>query len=304
MEDKKLKHKHSVNTINSGNGYHTSEPSEDFVESYDEELASRATSYENFSDEDDIDNIEVDPTKSTPHYHTQRAEEVMQQLKLVASAPGWKRMFTHKSGVSVWTKPGIDNNGKSVILKGEGVIHGFTPQTVFAVIGNRKLWDDWYEDGNLIENLNDSTSLTYMVIQALAGSKARDLSLVEKIECTPAGVVYFVSTSVETPKVPRVANRIRATIKLNGWILDPVSVNPPATKVTYVLETDIKGWVPFFVSKKYLARRPLVISTIDQYLQRNGPPPIIATPTPPPTRRPSRIITNSPLGRPATIIKV
>ncbi|CAG8647319.1 6886_t:CDS:2, partial [Ambispora gerdemannii] len=286
---------------------HNHDFSEEFDESFDDEITTTGeieTPYDNYSEDEDIIS-DIDPAKSTPHYHVQRAEEVMRQVKYVASETGWKKVLSHKSGVSVWSKPGINKNDKSPILKGEGVIQGFTPQTIFSVIGDRGLWDDWYTDGNLIENLNDTTSLTYMVIQALAGTKARDLSLVEKIECTSTGVIYFASTSVETPKVPRVSNRIRAHIKLNGWILDPVSINPPATKVTYILQTDIKGWVPFFVSKKYLARRPLVINVIDQYLQRNGPPPIAAArSTPPPSRKPSRkpSQTNLSSSRPATIV--
>ncbi|CAJ0650869.1 10256_t:CDS:10 [Entrophospora sp. SA101] len=151
----------------------------------------------------------------------------------------------------------------------------------------RKLWDEWYEEGNLVENLNDTTSLTYMVLQGLSGSKPRDLSLVEKIECTRNGSIYFVAKSVQTDKVPKVANRVRAYIHLNGWVLEPISINPPKTKVSYVLQTQIKGWIPVFVANKYLSKRPLILNTIDKYLQKNGPPPTLIGSTPPRSRSPS-----------------
>ncbi len=102
----------------------------------------------------------------------------------------------------------------------------------------------------------------------------------EKIECNEDGTIYFVSTSVETPKVPRIVNRIRAQIQLNGWILKPLSLDPPRTKITYVLQIKIKGWVPSIVANTYLTRRPLVLHVIDQYLQKNGPPPMAVSSIP------------------------
>jgi hypothetical protein len=93
--------------------------------------------------------------------------------------------------------------------------------------------------------------------------------LVEKIECTAGGVILFACTSVETPKIPPIHGKTRAEIKLQGWILEPLQSSPPSTKVTYVIQENMKGWVPGF-AKKSLARRPLVIANIDTYLQKKA----------------------------------
>ncbi|CAJ0638064.1 8226_t:CDS:2 [Entrophospora sp. SA101] len=214
----------------------------------------------------------LDLNRSTTSYHIKKAEDALAKLKLVVDQPGWQKLLTHKSGMAVYAKADMSKDDKVPIFRGEHIIKGFTPQSIFAVIGTRKLWDDWYEEGSLVANLNETTSLTYMVIQALAGSKARDLSLVEKIECAYEGKIYFVSTSINTPKIPHIANRIRARLLLNGWILEPLSYNPPVTKVNYILQTNVKGWIPSVLAKKYLSRRPLVIHTIETYLRKNGPP--------------------------------
>ncbi|RIA92501.1 hypothetical protein C1645_765000 [Glomus cerebriforme] len=228
--------------------------------------------------------LSLDLNRLTPQYHIQQAEMALYNLKIIVKETGWKKILQHKSGAVVYSKPGTAND-KLPVFMGEHIIEGFAPQAIFAVVGMRKLWDDWYEEGNLVENLDETTSLTYMVMQALAGSKARDLSLVEKIDCTQNGTIYFAATSVETPKVPRVINRIRAHINLNGWILEPLSYNPPRTRAIYVLQTKVKGWVPSILSKTYLTRRPLVLYTIDQYLQKNGPPPMVISGTPPESTR-------------------
>lgn len=228
------------------------------------------------------DDVRATSSKSTIS-HEQIAEDALKTLKAVVSESGWTKELTHRSGVNVYSK----NKSNMPIYMGTHEIKGFDPQAVFAVIGMRKLWDEWYEEGNLVENLNDTTSLTYMVLQGLSGSKPRDLSLVEKIECTRNGSIYFVAKSVQTDKVPKVANRIRAYIHLNGWVLEPISINPPKTRVSYVLQTQIKGWIPVFVANKYLSKRPLILNTIDKYLQKNGAPPTIMGSTPPRSRSPS-----------------
>ncbi|CAG8786064.1 11947_t:CDS:2, partial [Acaulospora morrowiae] len=155
---------------------------------------------------------------------------------------------------------------------GQQDIEGFPPQSVFSVIGMRRLWDELYEEGNLVENLDNTTSLTYMVMHGMAGSKTRDFSLVEKVDCDSDGTIYFVSTSVITPKIPPCVGKVRANIKLNGWVLQPTSEDPSVTRVTYILQSDVRGWIPSVLARKYLARRPLVIHTIKTYLLKNGPP--------------------------------
>ncbi|ORX62270.1 hypothetical protein DM01DRAFT_1331718 [Hesseltinella vesiculosa] len=212
----------------------------------------------------------VDPLLSSTTYHIHQAENALSTLKHIVMEDGWKKALKHKSGVVVHMKNGLHKGDKTPIFKGEAVVHGFSPQSVFYVIGMRKLWDEQYEDGNLVENLNETTSLTYEVTKPTATSKSRDFALVERIECTQNGSIIFAATSVDTPRLPRIQGRTRAHIKLQGWILEPIRSNgTPATKVTYVIQETMKGWVPGF-AKKSLARRPLVIALINDYLQKKS----------------------------------
>lgn len=86
--------------------------------------------------------ISFDPNKSTPQYHIQQAEIALQNLKSLTKESGWKKISHHKSGVLVQSKSG-GSNDRLPIFMGEHIIEGFTPQSIFAVIGMRKLWDEW-----------------------------------------------------------------------------------------------------------------------------------------------------------------
>ncbi|CAI2168483.1 3292_t:CDS:2 [Funneliformis geosporum] len=211
-----------------------------------------------------------DPEKTTSTYHIKQAEKALKKLKSIIEENDWKKVLNIKSGVAVYSKDGSYGDDKVPIFMSEHIVENFTPHAIFAVIGMRKLWDPWYDEGNLVENLDNTTSLTYMTMQALAGTRTRDLSLVEKIEYTSDGTIYFATTSVQTPKVPLVIDRIRAHLNLNGWVIKPISKHPLRTKLTYILQSKVGGWVPSVVARRYLIRRPLVVYTIDQYLRKNG----------------------------------
>ncbi|CAG8628524.1 6068_t:CDS:2, partial [Racocetra persica] len=208
----------------------------------------------------------------TSEYHVQQADHAVKALKLVVNESGWKKILMNKRGTIVYNKQGSILDERTPVYMGEHEIVGFTPQAIFAVIGMRKPWDDWYEGGHLVDNLNDTTSTTYMVMHALAGTKPRDLSLVEKIECTSTGEIYFATASVDNPKVPHISGRIRAEIILNGWVLQTLSTSPPRTKVTYVLQVNVNSWIPGFIVSTYMSRRPLVLCAVEDYLIKNDPP--------------------------------
>ncbi|KAI8048983.1 hypothetical protein BDF22DRAFT_239571 [Syncephalis plumigaleata] len=89
---------------------------------------------------------------------TRKGEEAVQQLKQLLNSPGWKSETKHRSGVQIWTKR-VEGD-KMPIYRGDKTIEGFSPAEVMAVARHKKLWDEWYDRGNLVENLDDSTSLT------------------------------------------------------------------------------------------------------------------------------------------------
>ncbi|GAA5961479.1 hypothetical protein JCM3765_003597 [Sporobolomyces pararoseus] len=209
-----------------------------------------------------------------------RAMSKLQDLHS-SSDSSWKKALTHKkSGTQVYVSKeksyvsaGKGNKGfYAPVFKSVLDVDGFAPAAVFGVVGTRKLWDEWYKEGSLVENLSEDSSLTYMCMKGIAGSSTRDLSLVEKVSGSPTGVICFATTSVVTPKVPRVAGRVRASIALNGWVLEPTS---NGTRISYYLHVNVKTFMPSFAATKYLARRPTCISRIAAYLQSHGAPPMM-----------------------------
>ncbi|KAF9202667.1 hypothetical protein BGZ49_007183 [Haplosporangium sp. Z 27] len=223
----------------------------------------------------------TDPEKRTKEYHMEQAVQAIELLKGITKPNGWKKVDKHKSGCIVYQSTGpstIPTRGdiKYPAFKGEHVIGGYKAQDVFAIVGVRKLWDDWYDELSCIEKYDDATSLIYMVMKGTLSSKTRDVALVERIEHDKDGTIYYASCSVESNKIPRASGKVRAEISLAGWVIQPLPSNPPITKITYVIHTDLLSRLPKFIAKRSLAKRAMAIATIEAYLRKNGAPPAVA----------------------------
>jgi hypothetical protein len=96
--------------------------------------------------------------------------------------------------------------------------------------------------------------------------------MVERTEIESDGTIYFAACSVDSTKIPRIAGKVRAEIFLAGWIIQPLPSNPPITKVTYVIQTDLLNRLPKFIAKRSLAKRALVATVVETYLKKNGSP--------------------------------
>ncbi|KAG0085860.1 hypothetical protein BGZ92_008647, partial [Podila epicladia] len=215
-----------------------------------------------------------DPLKRTKEYHLDQAVQAIQLLKAAARPNGWKKVVKHKSGCLVYQSTG--SGDKHPAFKGEHVIRGYRAQDVFSVVGVRKLWDDWYDELSCVESYDESTNLMYMVMKSTLSSKTRDISMVERIEVERDGTIYFASCSVESNKIPRISGKVRADIFVAGWIIQPLPSNPPITKITYVIQTDLLSRLPKFIARRSLAKRPLVITTIETHLKKNGAPMVMS----------------------------
>ncbi|KAI8342357.1 hypothetical protein BC941DRAFT_509274 [Chlamydoabsidia padenii] len=222
-----------------------------------------------FSDDEDLAPCDTTTLVTTPNYHILQADQAIGAVRQYAHEKEWKKVLKHKSGVVVYMVQKQIKGDKLAVFKGELVIRGFTPQSVFYVIGMRTLWDDQFEDGNLVQNLDETTSITYESYRANGSSRAYDVTLVEKIDCSNDGVIVFACTSVNTNQVAKVPGKTRQEVKLHGWILRLLPTTPPSTHVTFITAEYIQNWIPGF-TKKSLARKPLVIASIDGYLKHKA----------------------------------
>ncbi|KAF9429946.1 hypothetical protein BGZ76_001048 [Entomortierella beljakovae] len=218
-----------------------------------------------------------DPQKRTKEYHMEQAALAIELLKTATRSNGWKKVDKHKSGCMVYQSVNADTipthrDIKYPAYKGEHIIRGYKAQDVFSIVSVRKLWDDWYDEVSCVEAYDESTSLVYIVMKGTLSSKTRDVALVERIEHDRDGTIYYAACSIESSKIPRVSGKVRAEISIAGWVIQPLPSNPPITKMTYVIQTDLLSRLPRFIAKRSLAKRAMAIAVVEAYLKKNGSP--------------------------------
>ena len=114
-------------------------------------------------------------------------------------------------------------------------------------------WDIFFADGGLLERVSETEGYVYyqtksqgwtvwprdfvMAISARIGDSA-------SIEGEPEA--KFVGVSVERADKPDQEGFVRAKVNLGGYYLLPVQVGTEIhTKLTYVLNVDAAGWIPY-----------------------------------------------------------
>jgi len=84
------------------------------------------------------------------------------------------------------------------------------------------------------------------------------------------GSIHSITKSVEDPKVPANPNCVRGTLKIMGWAFEPLS-DRLATKVTYITDIDLGGWIPGYFLKMAAGEIPLVVAAVRKYLDVHKP---------------------------------
>lgn len=100
-----------------------------------------------FSDDDEFYKRTERMPSMTAVFHSQGylanlADQTILSLKDFIQDKDWKKVLKHKSGTTVYMLQKQNKGEKSALFRGEAVIEGFTPQSIFYVIGMRKLWDE------------------------------------------------------------------------------------------------------------------------------------------------------------------
>lgn len=76
----------------------------------------------------------------SPNYYANMADQSVISIRHYLTSLDWKKVLKHKSGTTVYMLQNTQE--KTALFRGEAIIQGFTPQSIFYVIGMRKLWDE------------------------------------------------------------------------------------------------------------------------------------------------------------------
>jgi len=94
--------------------------------------------------------------------------------------------------------------------------------------------------------------VSYNLSKAALGGMvaARDFLDFQFARADPDGGYTHAGSAIEIPSIPPKAGIIRGSNYTCGWRMEPVSGNPNATRLHYILRSDLKGSLPQWMVNK------------------------------------------------------
>lgn len=217
-------------------------------------------------------------------------EQALQIAEELKQPKEWKLVLKDKSGVMVkYTKL---VNPKGTIYRGEKVLEGWTLEAVYAAVRDRENWDDWLDTTRTLKSLDKDTRIYYLALKSpVPTTKPRDFVLLEKTLFTPNSI-SIISKSIPSFDYPEESGKLRSTMSIMVWDLQRCTSydGKESTKVTYTFQAKLKGWLQGSLSKKMMAKRPLMIKRVEWYLNnRYGAPNATTASTPAPLPKEEKV---------------
>jgi len=178
-------------------------------------------------------------------------------------------------GVKV-TQKTIDDSGLSVI-KGDGIVKT-TPsklRELLSSVEERGKWDVFFDSGELVKKLKDHKSqcLIHYKTKSSMTVWSRDFAVLAASREEQDGSITMIGKSIVTDLIPVDSSCVRATALLSGFRLIPLSNNGEVqTRIIYIFQVDVAGWVPTSISNQVNTYQPLGIIGMRKLLTGTSSP--------------------------------
>jgi hypothetical protein len=180
-------------------------------------------------------------------------EEVLQQAWRTLNSDGWVLEKELSNGDSVHVKL---VNGKRVFK-----LRGLVPisprlllEELFFRIDNVPSWNPTLTDCKNIQPIDEHTDISYQVCAEAAGGvvATRDFVNLRHWDVID-GVFVSAGASIKHPAMPPQPKKIRGENGPGCWAMRPVAGDPHQCVFEWLLDTDLKGWIPQSIIDKALS---------------------------------------------------
>jgi len=187
---------------------------------------------------------------------------------LIDASEGWEsygwEFVGEERGVTI-TRTSFANSTVKCI-KGVSVIKA-SPKEVFDVVSNIALYKEFdpktIADSKVIHTINSQLSTNYMEFAAQFPVSGRDTCFIQYRTRHDGGSYIVAWNSVKDPEMPKRKGIVRAMMANSGFVISPLQNN---SLVTFVLQFDLKGWIPSTIMNQMIATQPMILALIEDYI--------------------------------------
>lgn len=182
---------------------------------------------------------------------------------------GWKFKL-EQDGVKVYLKSD-PNGGELNFSKGIGIIAG-SPEMIRAMYcapGTRPLWDEMYDTGEVIEQIDPNTTIGYAAFKAPWPVSGRDFCTIGRSIVNPDGSILVYHADYQHPKAPKKKGLVRGELIYSALYAKPIPGNPSKSEVIYAVGSNPKGSLPTNIVNAVNVKQPLCVARIGHVIATN-----------------------------------
>ena len=187
---------------------------------------------------------------------------------LIEASEGWEsfgwEFVGEERGVTI-TRTSFANSTVKCI-KGVSVIKA-TPKEVFEVVSNISLYKEFdpktISESKVIHSINNQLSTNYMEFAAQFPVSGRDTCFIQYRTRQNDGSYIVAWNSVKDPEMPKRKGIVRAMMANSGFVIVPLQTS---SLVTFVLQFDLKGWLPSTLMNQMISNQPMILALIEDYI--------------------------------------
>jgi len=195
----------------------------------------------------------------TENEFKRRAEEALVQAwKLLNSEDGWKQEQLLDNGDEVLSK----YKGSKKLFKLTGIVElppKLLLEELYYGIESVPSWNPTLDECKTIQPIDSHCDVSYQVAAEAAGGvvSTRDFVNLRSWRRMDCGTFVCSGVSVKHPAMPPQPKRVRGENGPTCWAMRAIPGCPDRCRFQWLLDTDLKGWIPQYVIDSALSRAQL-----------------------------------------------
>ncbi|KAM8865628.1 steroidogenic acute regulatory protein, mitochondrial [Synchiropus picturatus] len=188
-------------------------------------------------------------------YVKQGDEALQMGISILSDQEGWTLETTAANGDKVFSKMLPDNRK---VFKLEGMIEQPPDSLYGELVVNMEQMGDWnpnVKQVKVLQRVGQHTMVTHEVSAETPGKVVGPRDFVS-VRCTKrrGSSCFLAGMSTQHPNMPEQKGVIRAENGVTCIVLKPCADEPNKTKLTWLLNLDLKGWIPKTVINRVLSQ--------------------------------------------------
>ena len=188
-------------------------------------------------------------------------------------AEGWVPLAANK-GVAVWQKK--MGEGRPTMVRGAVSEVGCCAGYLMGLLGQterKAQYDSMFMRGNLVEVVDDFTSVCYERYHPIFPTSGRDFVVLYSVAKRPDGSYLRSAVSVEHGDCPEVSGVVRGAVLFASMLVTPSPADPhQKCDVTYTVQVDLRGSIPAWIVARVASEQPQVLAALRDLIARSDEP--------------------------------